>query len=203
MSLTLPPGRFDAYIFDCDGTLIDSMPLHLEAWNYGLRQAGADWDIPEDYFYDSAGKSLLQVVEELNARFPGKLLAENVGEHKEEFYHRKIHDLKAFSDVVEHLKEARDRGIPTAVASGSARFAVEKSLEVTGLISMVDVIVAAEDVTRGKPAPDCFLLAAEQLGVDPLRCLVFEDGKAGLKAAGICGMATVEVDARRGAALHV
>jgi len=71
-------------------------------------------------------------------------------------------------------------------------------LEVTGLLEMADEIVAAEDVVRGKPAPDCFLLAAERLGVDPARCLVFEDGEAGLRAAEACGMQTVRLDARRG-----
>lgn len=201
MSLALPPGHFEAYIFDCDGTLVDSMPLHYEAWNFGLREAGAGWNLPVDYFYASAGKSLEQVVLELNERFGDSLNAENVGEFKEAYYHRKIEGLQPFSDVVEHLRYAHAHGIPTAVASGSARVAVEKSLEITGLIEMVDVIVAAEDVDRCKPAPDCFLLAAEQLGVDPRKCLVFEDGRAGLQAAGICGMATVEVDGRRGIAL--
>ncbi len=203
MSVTLPAGPFDAFIFDCDGTLVDSMPLHLEAWNHGLRQAGAQWDLPEDYFYASAGKSLHQVVKELNLLYTESLVADEVGIHKERYYHGKINQLRAFPDVVVHLEAARSSGIRTAVASGSARFAVEKSLEITGLISMIDVIVAAEDVTRGKPAPDCFLLAAEQMGVDPQRCLVFEDGKAGLQAAGVCGMATVEVDARRGIAFKV
>jgi len=92
------------------------------------------------------------------------------------------------------------RGLPIGVASGSARLAVEKSLEAVGLINKIDVIVAAEDVVRGKPAPDCFLLAAERLGVRPERCLVFEDGEAGLQAARACGMRTVRVDARRGLA---
>ena len=163
MLLALPTGHFDAYIFDCDGTLIDSMPLHLEAWNFGLREAGATWNLPVDYFYASAGKSLEQVVLELNERFGDALNADLVGEYKEDFYHRKIDTLRSFTDVVEHLRYAHQHGIPTGVASGSARVAVEKSLEVTGLIEMVDVIVAAEDVSRCKPAPDCFLLAAEQL----------------------------------------
>jgi len=202
MSLKLPEGKFDAYIFDCDGTLVDSMPLHLESWNYGLEKAGAQWTIPEDYFYSSAGKSLAQVVGELNRIYAAELEAEEVGLHKEHYYHENIHVLEAFRDVVEHLEAARSCGIPTAVASGSARLAVEKSLELTNLISLIDVIVAAEDVVRGKPAPDCFLLAADRLGVDPRKCLVFEDGKAGLQAAGVCGMATVEVDARRGVALR-
>jgi len=199
MSLTIPSGRFGAYIFDCDGTLVDSMPLHLEAWNYGLEKAGAKWKLAEDFFYGSAGKSLSQVVDELNAMYSAQLEADEVGHHKEAFYHEKIESLEAFQDVVEHLEIARASGIPTAVASGSARLAVEKSLEVTNLIGLVDTIVAAEDVFRGKPAPDCFLLAADRLGVEPEGCLVFEDGEAGLEAARVCGMATVEVDARRGA----
>ena len=200
MSLVLPEGRFDAYIFDCDGTLVDSMPLHLEAWNFGLRKAGAKWTLPEDYFYASAGKSLAQVIGELNKIYEVELRAEEVALHKERYYHENIQVLEAFRDVVEHLEAARACGIRTAVASGSARAAVEKSLECTNLLPLVDAVVAAEDVTRGKPAPDCFLLAAELLGVDPQRCLVFEDGQAGVEAAKVCGMETVEVDARRGVA---
>lgn len=198
MGLAIPPESFDAYLFDCDGTLVDSMPLHWEAWNHGVRSAGADWDLPEDYFYGSAGKSLEVVVGELNERFACRLDAGAVGRFKEDFYHRRIDSLRPFPDTVAHLRDAHRRDLPVAVVSGSARLAVVRSLEVTGLIALADTIVAAEDVARGKPAPDCFLLAAERLGVDPRRCLVFEDGEAGLQAAEACGMAAVRVDARRG-----
>ena len=197
MTLPIPPGTFAGYIYDCDGTLVDSMPLHHEAWNHGLREAGAAWDLPEDYFYAAAGKSLQQVIDELNELNRDAVDAASVGLFKEKYYHDRIDKLRAFPDVAEHLRVAHGRGIPTAVASGSARDAVVRSLEITGLMPHIDVVVAAEDVERGKPAPDCFLLAAERMGVDPTKCLVFEDGRAGLTAAEICGMATVQVDARR------
>jgi HAD superfamily hydrolase (TIGR01509 family) len=198
MVLEIPPGPFAAFLFDCDGTLIDSMPLHFEAWNHGLREAGASWSLSEEYFYGSAGKSLEQVVAELNQRHGDSIDAARVGRSKERFFHERIGGLRAFPDVLGHLRAAHARGVPTAVVSGSAREAVERSLESTGVSRFVDTVVAAEDVDRGKPAPDGFLLAAERLAVEPAKCLVFEDGRAGLKAAGICGMATVAVDARRG-----
>ncbi|MEM0966864.1 MAG: HAD family phosphatase [Verrucomicrobiota bacterium] len=200
MSITLPKGNFEAYIFDCDGTLVDSMPLHHEAWNHSLRSSGTEWDLPEDYFYRTAGKSLHQVIEELNEIYDETLIPESVGVIKERFFHDRITSLKAFPDVVGHLRDAHERGLPVAVASGSVREAVVRSLEVTGIADLIDVIVAAEDVARGKPAPDCFLLAAERLRVRPQGCLVFEDGVAGQEAAETCGMTTVMVDARRGVA---
>ena len=197
MTLPIPPGTFAGFIYDCDGTLVDSMPLHHEAWNHGLRAAGAAWDLPEDYFYAAAGKSLQHVIDELNELKRDAVDAASVGSFKEEYYHARIDKLREFSDVADHLRDAHGRGIPTAVASGSAREAVVRSLEITGLMPCIDVVVTAEDVVRGKPAPDCFLLAAERMGVDPAKCLVFEDGQAGLIAAENCGMATVRVDARR------
>ncbi len=198
MKLSIPEGEFDAFLYDCDGTLIDSMPLHYEAWSHGLREAGARWELPLEYFYASAGKSLEVVVRELNEEFGLSLDARLVGESKETFYHERIEGLKAFPDVAEHLRASSERKIPTGVVSGSAREAVERSLAVAGLLEWIDTIVAAEDVVRGKPDPECFLLAAERLGVDPARCLVFEDGRSGIQAAESCGMSVVFVDARRG-----
>lgn len=201
MELEIPDDEFDAFLYDCDGTLVDSMPLHYEAWNHGLRAAGARWELPLDYFYGSAGKSLEVVVEELNRKYDGSLDAALVGESKESYYHDRIATLKAFPDVAAHLRAAGEREHPTGVVSGSAREAVERSLEVAGLLPWVGTIVAAEDVRRGKPEPDGFLLAAERLGVDPGRCLVFEDGIAGIEAAEACGMTVVRLDARRGISL--
>jgi len=195
--MELPKDDFAAYLYDCDGTLVNSMPLHYEAWNHGLRKAGASWDLPVDYFYASGGKSMDVVLEELREKFGVLLDSLIVGESKEAFYHERIGSLKAFPDVAGHLQKSSSEGIPTGVVSGSARLAVEKSLEVTGLLEWIDVIVTADDVKRSKPDPEGFLLAAERLEGDPARCLVFEDGIAGKEAAESCGMTVVFVDARR------
>lgn len=197
MKLPIPDGKFDAFLYDCDGTLVDSMPLHYEAWKHGLLAAGATWTMPVDYFYGSAGKTAALVVRELNQLYSDSLDADSVEKAKEAFYHKGLLKLKPFPDVGNHLKHASESGVPTGVVSGSARLAVHRSLEVTGLLAWAGTIVAAEDVKHGKPAPDCFLLAAERLGVDPERCLVFEDGESGIQAAKACGMAVVRVDARR------
>lgn len=198
MKVTLPERDYQAYIFDCDGTLIDSMPLHYRAWNHGIRLAGGEGEIPEEYFYRSAGKPLLRVLQELQDDFGWVLDPKAVEYHKEKYFAENASELKAFPDVLEHLLEADSRSFPTAIASGSAREAVYHALRAAGLENVPQVIVSIDDVKVGKPAPDTFLLAAQLLEVQPADCLVFEDGISGVEAAKACGMDYVWVDARRG-----
>jgi len=96
MQLQLPDRDFDGYIFDCDGTLVDTMPLHYEAWNYGIQAAGAEWNFPADLFYSWAGRPIDAVVGSLNERFGWDLDPETVTFHKERFFHaRSPHRLNA------------------------------------------------------------------------------------------------------------
>ena len=190
MKLKLPAGSFRAYLFDCDGTIADSMPLHYRAWKKAL----AEWncEYPEDLFYSWGGKPVRQIITGLNEMYGLKMPIEALAERKESLYLEQLPQLKAIPEVLEHI-EAQHGRIPFAVVSGSKRESVVGSLTVLNLLDKFDTIVAAEDYKNGKPAPDAFLLAAARLGVPAKDCLVFEDTALGIQAATAAGMATVMV----------
>ena len=104
--------------------------------------------------------------------------------------------LAAVPEVLAHIHDAHRR-VPFAVVSGSTRASVTASLDALGLLDRFDVLVCADDYTRAKPDPEAFLLAAEQLGVPPESCLVFEDTDLGIQAATAAGMASVRVPQQR------
>lgn len=193
MTLTLPDQTFDGYIFDCDGTLVDSMPLHYRAWTASFRYHGAPFEWSEAAFYAGAGVPDREIVAGLNAEHGCALDADAVHETKLEWFVRHLHELTAVAAVAEIVRELHGRGEKISVATGSDLSLVEPELRHVGLRDFFEIIVTPADVRRGKPAPDMFLLAAERMGVDPNACLVFEDGKAGLQAADAAGMASVFV----------
>ncbi|MGA2851646.1 MAG: HAD family phosphatase [Terracidiphilus sp.] len=190
MQLEIPAGPFRAYIFDCDGTVVDSMPLHYRAWKAAL----AEWncDFPEDLFYSWGGKPVRNIIADLNQMNGLTMPVDSLAIRKEALYLAQLPSLKAIPEVVEHITAQHGR-IPLAVASGSRRDSVVGSLTRVGLLDKFDTIVSAGDYIHAKPAPDCFLLAAERLGVAPKDCLVFEDTQLGIKAATAAGMASVMV----------
>ncbi len=190
MSLQLPDGPFDAYLFDCDGTIADSMPLHLDAWNAALNPAGAHFQ--EDLFYAWAGRSTEQIVGLLNEQFGLQMDHREISKVKEERYFSFLPRIQPIPEVIAHIHEAYPR-IPLAVVSGSPRESVLTTLRNFQLEDYFRCIVGAEDYTHGKPAPDPFLLAARQLGVAPERCLVFEDADLGIQSAEAAGMQWVKV----------
>jgi HAD superfamily hydrolase (TIGR01509 family) len=190
MKLKLPAGTFRAYLFDCDGTVADSMPLHYIAWKTAL----AEWncEYAEELFYSWGGKPVRNIIADLNEIHGLDMPVDEVATKKEALYLEQLPRLKAIPEVLEHIVAEHGR-IPFAVVSGSRRGSVIGSLTAIGLLDKFDTIVAAEDYTRGKPAPDAFLLAAERLGVAPADCLVFEDTDLGIEAATAAGMASVKV----------
>ena len=190
MKLELPPGSFRAYLFDCDGTIADSMPLHYIAWKEALGEYGCTFD--EDLFYAWGGKPVRQIIADLNQRNGLKMPIDSLAKRKEAYYLEQLPQLKAIPEVLEHI-EAQHGRIPFAVVSGSRRESVVGSLSVLHLLDKFDTIVAAEDYANGKPAPDAYLLAAARLGVPPGDCLVFEDTEMGIQAATSAGMASVMV----------
>lgn len=193
MNLTLPPGEFDALIFDCDGTLIDSMPLHLEAWRAALDQHGfPPADFTDQMHHDFAGMPGPAIVRLMNERFGVNLPPDAVEAAKLQWYLANHHNIKPVEAVVE-IARANVGRKPMAVASGSDAEIVRQGLEAIGIIDWFQTIVTPVDVAQGKPAPDMFLLAASRLGVKPERCLVFEDGLLGIQAAETAGMAHVFV----------
>ena len=190
MNLKLPEGDFRAYLFDCDGTIADSMPLHYNAWTEVL----ADWNCvyEEDLFYSWGGKPVRKIISDLNKIHGLEMPVEAMATRKEGLYLAQIPQLKAIPEVLEFI-EAEHGRIPFAVVSGSTRDSVVGSLSVLGLLDKFDTIVSADDYEHGKPAPDCYLLAAERLGVAPANCLVFEDTEMGIESATAAGMASVKI----------
>ncbi|MGA2569679.1 MAG: HAD family phosphatase [Terracidiphilus sp.] len=190
MKLQLPPGVFRAYLFDCDGTVVDSMPLHYIAWIKALGEWGCTFD--EVTFYAWGGKTIPQIVSTLNQLQGLDMPVEAVAQRKESLYFSLLPELKPVPEVLEHI-EAQHGRIPFAVVSGSTRESIVKSLTTVGLLDRFDLLVGSEDYARSKPAPDAFLTAAARLGAAPRDCLVFEDTDMGIQAATAAGMASVRV----------
>lgn len=190
MPLTLPPGKFDAYLFDCDGTIADSMPLHYLAWRRALGEWKCDFD--ERLFYEWGGRPTTEIVATLNSMRGLKMPVQEVADRKESLYYEFLPRLKAIPEVLEHI-EAQHGRIPFAVVSGSTQESVGASLRSLNLLDRFDTLVCAGDYKKAKPAPDAFLLAAERLGVKPQVCLVFEDTEMGIQAARAAGMAYVKI----------
>jgi len=190
MKLKLPPGPFSAYLFDCDGTIADSMPLHYLAW----KQALGEWhcEFSEDLFYAWGGRPTTEIISTLNQAQALNMPVDAVARRKEDLYFALLPQLKPVPEVLEHI-EAQHGRIPFAVVSGSARDSVTASLDVLNLRDRFDTLVCAGEYQKSKPDPEAFLLAASKLGVAPTRCLVFEDTDMGIQAATAAGMSSVKV----------
>ncbi|HTC45822.1 MAG TPA: HAD-IA family hydrolase [Candidatus Aquilonibacter sp.] len=190
MKLELPLGSFKAYLFDCDGTLADSMPLHYRAWKKALGEWNCEFD--EKLFYSWGGMPVAEIIATLNRQHGLNMPVEAVSRRKESLYYELLPELKAVPEVLEHVEESYGR-IPFAVVSGSSRESVTASLESLKLLNRFDAMVCAGDYEKSKPDPEAFLLAARKLGVAPEACLVFEDTEMGIQAATAAGMASVKV----------
>jgi HAD superfamily hydrolase (TIGR01509 family) len=196
MQLKIPKGDFGGYIFDLDGTLVDTMPVHYLAWQAALRREGLKGRLDEDYFYELGGVPSRKVAALLGSRHGLKVDPEKVFREKEEIYKGSGVKLAPIAPVIEFARRAKGSH-PIAIASGGTRDVVASTLGKAGLGGLFPVVVTADDVAHGKPAPDMFLLAAKLMGVPPQSCLVFEDGEPGIKAAEAAGMKWVFVPSRR------
>jgi beta-phosphoglucomutase family hydrolase len=190
MKLKLPAGSFRAYLFDCDGTVADSMPLHYLAWKKALGELNCEFE--EELFYEWGGMPVAEIISTLNARHGLSMPVETVSRRKEDLYFELLPQLKAVPEVLEHI-EAEHGRTPFVVVSGSTRESVTASLISLNLLDRFDALVCAGDYRKSKPDPEAFLLAAARLGVAPESCLVFEDTEMGIQAARAAGMASVKV----------
>lgn len=195
MKLDIPAGEFAGYIFDLDGTLIDTMPLHYRAWDAAMRKAGLAVKLDEDLFYSLGGVPTVRVAELIGQHYGMKIDSQKVFHEKEALFVELQADARLIQPVAEFARQAA-RTHPMAIASGGTRDIVNRSLELAGITSLFRAVVTADDVVHGKPAPDMFLLAARLLGIEPARCLVFEDAEPGIKAALAAGMQVVRVPSR-------
>ena len=190
MKLKLPDGPFKAYLFDCDGTIVDSMPLHYVAWKTVLAEWGCEFD--EELFYSWGGMPVAEIIAALNVRHGLTMPAEEIARRKEGMYYNILPELKAVPEVLEHIELSHGQ-IPFAVVSGGTRDSVVASLESLKILDKFETLVCAGDYKMSKPHPEPFLIAAERLGVAPEACLVFEDTDMGIQSATAAGMASVKV----------
>jgi len=190
MKLDVPARPFGGYIFDCDGTIAHTMPLHYRAWKRTLDEAGGEF--PEELFYEWGGRPAAEIVVSLNARCGLTMPVDATVERKEGYFLELLHEVEPIEPVLEIAR--RMHGVaPLAVASGGHREIVLKTLDYLGIAGLFDAVVGYEDYERGKPAPDPFLEAARRIGVPPADCLVFEDSPTGVEAAKAAGMQFVFV----------
>ncbi len=178
-------------IFDCDGTLVDTMPAHFLAWRSTLTRYGLA--LPEDRFYALGGVPTVKIVQ---------LLADEAGiavdhhavaaEKEEEFHATSLEAIGPVEPIVA-VAEAHRGKVPMAVATGSNRETARRVLQRIGIFEWFDAVVCSEDVVNHKPAPDVFLEAARRIGVAPGLCLAYEDTDIGLRSARAAGMVTVDV----------
>jgi len=177
-------------IFDCDGTLADTMPLHWEAWSDIARRHGLDF--PEDRFYALAGVPSRQILATLSREQGVTLDPVAVSHEKEEAYLEKLSHVGPIHAVCEIAKEHHGK-IPMAVASGGTRKVILQVLEHLKIRDWFQAVVTSEDVEHQKPAPDIFLEAARQIDVAPELCRAYEDSDLGMQSIRAAGMEAVDV----------
>ena len=190
MNWTAPPGT-RALIFDCDGTLADTMPIHYRAWTAMLGRHGIPFT--EKRFYELGGMPTSRII---------RLLSDETGvmvhdvdamvREKEDLFLTMIEEVQPIAAVYDIGRDHRHL-LPMAVASGGYRDVVLRTLRFIGVEEWFHTIVCAEDTPRHKPEPDVFLEAARRMGQHPEDCVVFEDTDIGLEAARRAGMHGVDV----------
>lgn len=180
----------DALIFDCDGTLADTMPAHYRAWLQILQPHGVAF--PEERFYALGGVPAGKIIEMLFAEAGKVADLDLLTRQKEAAFVAHSDEIRPIEKVVEIARQARGSK-PLAVASGGHRHIVERTLRQLGILEWFAVLVTAEDTLRHKPEPDVFLEAARRLAVVPARCTVYEDSDTGVEAARRAGMHWVDV----------
>jgi HAD superfamily hydrolase (TIGR01509 family) len=177
-------------IFDCDGTLADTMPLHWKAWQIITRKY--ELNFPEDRFYAMGGVPSRDILRMLSHEQGRELDPLKASTEKESAYLETLHQVGPIHAVVEIARAHHER-LPMAVASGGTRFVIEKVLVHLGIRNLFAAVVTSEDVTHQKPAPDIFLEAARRIGVAPAHCRAYEDTDLGLTAIRSAGMEAVDV----------
>lgn len=179
-----------ALIFDLDGTLADTMPIHFTAWRNAAAKYGIDFTT--ELFAKLAGIPLYPTVEKLNQLFDKNIDPKELGDIKEAEFEKNMHltpDIKVITDLV---REYHGK-LPMAVGTGGSRRLSLKTLGIIGLQDYFEILVTSEDVSNFKPHPETFIKCAELMGVNPVDCEVYEDGVLGIQAAKTAGMMVVDV----------
>lgn len=184
------PESIQGLIFDCDGTLADTMPLHWRAWQAVIARHGLTFS--EERFYSLGGIPSREIVQALSREQGIELDPLAIAREKEDTYLPLIEQVEPINAIVGIVRE--NHGVrPMAVASGGTHRVIERVLDHLGIRHFFAAVVTSEDVSRQKPAPDIFLEAARRLGVPPAACLAYEDTDLGMQAIRAAGMMAVDV----------
>jgi HAD superfamily hydrolase (TIGR01509 family) len=181
---------YDAVLFDCDGTLADTMPAHYRAWRHVVGLHGIEFD--EQRFYALGGRPTRDIIATLAAESGVTLDVDEAATQKEEAFLRQLDDVRPVDPVIDVVRRLQGR-LPLAVVTGGYRAVCERILDRVGVAGAFTTIVASEDTARHKPDPDPFLEAADRLGARPERCVVWEDSDLGIAAAVRAGMEWIDV----------
>lgn len=181
---------YRALIFDCDGTLANTLPVHYRSMADTLAQVGVS--LTEDWFYKYCGLSALEMIAFLNQEFGYGLDPAWVNATRKSLFHERLQWVEEILPVTDIVR-ANAGKVPMAVASGGDRTIVNATLRHLKLSNYFQTIVTVNDVAQGKPAPDLFLLAAQKLQVKPTDCLIYEDSESGLEAAQRAGIRCIDV----------
>ncbi|WP_029605772.1 HAD family hydrolase [Kozakia baliensis] len=182
--------KFRAIIFDCDGTLANTGPVHYLAFSHAFNDIGLD--MPEDWYRQRAGLSRGKLFDAFRQEKDTEFDSDEMASKSEKIYRDHIDRVTENRFVADIARHENGR-VPMAVASAGQRAIVEATLKTIGLRDLFDQVVTVEEVQHPKPAPDLFLLAAKRLNTSPEDCLVFEDSDEGLEAARNAGMQVVDV----------
>lgn len=185
-----PVAPYSALIFDCDGTIADTIPVHFQTLLATFKKFGAD--LPQAWYYERTGLGLSELVQAFNQSFGYEFEVCAIDTERQQHFSSLIHQVQEVQAVAA-IARSNYGNVPMAVASNGQRAVVEQTIEAINLRSLFDTIVTLEDVSVGKPAPDLFLLAAERMGVAPQECIVYEDSDGGLEAARRAGMRWIDV----------
>jgi len=184
--------RRPAFIFDIDGTIIDSMPFHGRSWQVFLERRGVAYD-GEGFLRRTAGRTGTEIMRELFGPMSDEAAWSLVHEKEDayrELFRPAFREIAGFRDFA---RRARAEGVRIACATAGDAKNIAFALEGLGMAGEFDALAGAHDVARGKPEPDLFLLAAARLGVDPAGCVVFEDAPLGIEGARRAGMHAVGI----------
>jgi beta-phosphoglucomutase-like phosphatase (HAD superfamily) len=188
------PRAFEGYIFDCDGTLAESMEMHFKAWQYSLEKYAPQMPFTWALFRSMAGMGLHHTVKLVSEKLKIPLDAETLLAEQEIYCNEHLHLLERNHEVVAFAEWVASQNLPRSVASGGHRAVVHRTLDLLHLAPLFPVVVTQDDVVHGKPDPEIFLLAAKRMGLtNPSKILVLEDSLLGIQAAHAAGMASVLV----------
>lgn len=187
MPSLVPPAGTQALLFDCDGTLVDTLSLYKVCWHQTFGRHG--FDMSDEFFATWLGHDVHTLVYQAFPAFTDEQRAAVTDEGMTMFL-SSTHLLEPFDHVVDVARAFHGK-IPLAVVSGGLGHAVRESLEAVGISGLFDLVVALEDVEETKPAPDGYLKAMSLLGVDPAHCVAYEDSTAGMESARAAGIPVV------------